>query len=205
MKKLFIIVLVLVMALSLCSCKETDIGEIVNKEISHGTIDGNVYTSDYLGITFNAPDGWKYATDEELAAMVDAALDITDYNSLLYELQVVYDMMAVDPLTNSNVIINFENLSVTGNENMTVDEYVEITKNSLNAVEVFTYTFGGEEKITFGGKEYTKVSAVCEYNGVVMKQVYYVTKIDNYIAYIIVTVTDSTPVETIEGYISDID
>lgn len=42
------------------------------KPFSRGTVSGNVYTSDFIGITFHAPDSWYFYTDEEIAALVNS-------------------------------------------------------------------------------------------------------------------------------------
>lgn len=202
MKKILTLVLTFVLALSLCSCS---VGEIVNKEISRGVIDDNGYSSEYLGLGFNAPEGWVYATDAELASLMGEAFDITDQNKMFAELQLVYDMMAQDPVTGSNVIIIYENLAISGSEDITVDEYVEITKQGLTAVEMFTYTFNDETTVTLGDTEFVRVSVTCEYSGFTMDQAYYIAKLGSYIASISVTVTDGTPLETIEACFSAVE
>lgn len=199
MKKVIALVLTFALALSLCAC---NLGEIVNKEISRGVIDENGYSSDYLGLRFTAPEGWVYATQSELSALMGEAVDITDQNKLFTELQLVYDMMVQDLLTGSNVIIIYENLAVSGSEDITVEEYVEITKQGLTSVDMFTYTFNDEATVTLGDVDFTRVTVTCEYNGFTMEQAYYIAKLGSYMASISVTVTDGTSIETIEACFS---
>ena len=46
------------------------------KAFSRGRIEGRVYESDFLSLRFTAPEGWRYASDEELAARMGLSLDI---------------------------------------------------------------------------------------------------------------------------------
>lgn len=66
-----------------------------------GTVTDGVYKSEYNGIQFKAPDGWIYATSEQIAKMND--MD-KDYLSLAQEqvtskvagLTSIYDMQCAE-------------------------------------------------------------------------------------------------------------
>lgn len=206
MKKIIALILVCIFTLLLTAC---DLGKIVNKDISHGTVDGNVYTNEFLGFKFVAPDGWVYATDDELAELLtqatDEVLDYSDFQKSMMEIQLVYDAMAQNPETGTNLIVIYENLAVSGSVDMTVDEYIELSKEQLSAVEFVTYSFGEASQVVLGDTEFTRLSMTSNYYGIVeMRQASYFAKIGDYMVTMSLTVTDDTPIETIESYFTEI-
>ena len=102
MKKIISLLLVLVMAISISACsgeksekttpeKPTEEAtqevstEVITQEpieavesaeeFSLGTVNGNVYTNEFIGIEFTADSDWKYKTDEEMAEVNKIAKD----------------------------------------------------------------------------------------------------------------------------------
>ena len=75
MKKFISLFLAIVMLAMLVGCNNVPSGGGDNKgdtpkaELSRGTIDGDVYTNEYLGFKFTKPESWVYSTDEEIAAI----------------------------------------------------------------------------------------------------------------------------------------
>lgn len=206
MKRLLALILVCIFTLSFTAC---DLGKIVNKDISHGTIDGNVYTNEFLGFEFIAPDGWVYATDEELAELLtqatDEVLDYSDLQKSMMEIQLVYDAMAQNPETGTNLIVIYENLAISGSADMTVDEYIELSKEQLNEIDFITYSFGEVSQVVLGDTEFTRLPMTSNYYEIVeMAQASYFAKIGNYMVTMSLTVTDDTPIETIESYFTEI-
>ena len=78
MKKWLALLLAAMMALALVACGDTPANndndnkdnDAKTEEFARGSWDGNVYTNDSLNLTVTVPDGWKIATDEELAAIM---------------------------------------------------------------------------------------------------------------------------------------
>lgn len=78
MKKWLALLLAAMMALALVACGDTPANndndnkdnDTKTEEFARGSWDGNVYTNDSLDLTITVPDGWKIATDEELAAIM---------------------------------------------------------------------------------------------------------------------------------------
>ena len=78
MKKWLALLLAAMMALALVACGDTPANndndnkdnDTKTEEFARGSWDGNVYTNDSLNLTVTVPDGWKIATDEELAAIM---------------------------------------------------------------------------------------------------------------------------------------
>ncbi len=202
MKKIFALILVLVLTVSLAGCGKE---EPINKSLSKGVIDGNVYTNEYIGLTFTKPDSWIYSTDEEISEIMGATYDLvdsSDYEAAVSNLVSVFDMMARDPETGNNANIVFENLSLSSSEDITVDEYIEISKANLTeALADFSFTFDNTETVTLGGVEFTKLKCNATYMGVMnMNQFMYCTKLGKYMVVISVTIVDGSDPSVIEDY-----
>ncbi len=224
MKKLLSIMLALVLCLSLAACtsgKEekstTDVASVVNsladntsgeeeKTISRGTLNGNVYSSEFLGIKFTKPDSWIYSSDEQIASVMNVGMDMLDANEFAKkatELASVYDMMAVDSSTGNNISITYENLKMSGSTDISYDDYIANLKNMMGNLSAIT-SVGFEEASTIdlGSQEFTKLAAHVSYGNVDCDQVYYLKKVGNYMAIIILTVMDGTDETTYEAMFS---
>lgn len=73
------------------------VAEETAKKIERGKIDGNTYTNDSIGLSFEKLSDWKFATDEEMAKMAGAGMEATDLDDMekaLAKAITVYDMSA---------------------------------------------------------------------------------------------------------------
>lgn len=210
MKKFLALTLAVVMALLLVSCASAPSNNDEQPddskkaaEISRGTIEGDVYTSEYLGLSFTKPESWVYSTDEEIAAAMNLGVEMLLDENLKNALEnnpVIYDMMVVDTITRSNINVGFENLSKTFASNITVEQYVEALKAQLANASGLTVTFPESlETVKLGETEFTKLDCSVTTQGVSMKQVYYLKKVDKFMCYIIVTIPSGYTVEQIEA------
>ena len=212
MKKIIALIIASVMVLSFAACGAKDVVDNVvndvvdniveeaNKEITRGVINGNSYTSEYSGISFNKPDAWTYSSDEELAALISASaeqLDTTNFAKSVAEMGSVYDMMATDPATGSNVMVLYENLKITNAGNsLTAKEYLDILKTQLPTQSGMDYNFMSEETVTFNGNEYLKGTFTLTIETSIISQVYYMRAIGDVMNVVIVTpVNGVTPAD----------
>lgn len=219
MKKLIALILVLVMIFALNSCFLIDSGNgqenkitttaatttlpASQNTITRGEISLKVYTSETLNVKFTRPDTWVYATDEEIAALMNLAGDVFDDDRFAAALQsniATYDMMVIDKLTNSNIILGYENLKKTFSSNITEEQYVETLKQQMATISGMSVTFPDKtQKVKLGETEFTRVICNVVTNGVKMTQVYYLHKLDGYMGFIIVTLNSGYTVEDIEA------
>ena len=207
MKKILSLLLVLTMVFLLFGCssdstsKET--GESEKAEISRGTIEGSIYKNDYLGFQFTRPDSWVYSTDEEIAAAMNLAIDNIlgdNFKEALENNPVIYDMMVVDTLTRTNMQIMYENLKKSLSTNITIEQYVDALKQQFSGIPGMTVTFLDTlEKVKIGETEFTKCVCNTETNGVAMTQVFYLHKLDGYMASVIVTIRSGYTIADIEA------
>ncbi len=161
----------------------------VKKEVSRGTIVGDVYTNDFVGVTFTKPADWTYATDEEIAQTINVGQDMIDLNAFeeaLSKTASIYDMYAVDAYGN-NVMVCYENTMLTAFRELTVDEYESILISNITGLASPSYTFEGSEDVTLGDTTFRKTTFTATYEGVTLTQAYYGTIIDQYAVSIILT------------------
>ncbi len=170
------------------------------KKVSRGTISGNVYSNEFVGLSFTKPADWTFATDEELKATIDAGAEYTNYSDLeltLSESATVYDMQTSDSMGNS-VMVLYENTMLSAFKKMTEDEYLENLKAGLQNVNGITYTFKGTNNVTLGDETFKRATFSASANGATIDQYYYVKSFDKYVVSIIVTTTtkDIAEIET---------
>ncbi len=209
MKKWLSLLLAIVTAFLLVACAPTSSksdkeDEEESFDFSRGEISKNVYKNELLGFKFTKPGAWTYSSDKEIAELVNLSVDMISssesFKKALKNAPVVYDMMVVDYETGCNVIVMYENLALTATPKMTVEEYIEVTEANLANVANMTFTFPDTYKtVKLGDTKFTKVEVSTKMDGETMKQVYYLHKVDSYMACIVATVPSSYTVKEIEA------
>lgn len=94
----------------------------------HGTVNGNVYTSEFLGFKAEVADGWKFKSDAELATQ-SGINDVSNINfgESLDANGIIYEMM-VESGEIANVSITVQNTDITsGGMVLSVEEYIDLT------------------------------------------------------------------------------
>jgi len=190
MKKILCAILAVVMLLSVCGCQTA----VSGPAFTAGEVNGNVYTNEFAGITFTAPEDWTFSTEEELAELMDVSLDLVadenEYAKKIAELSTVYGMMASSTDGATNVQVMFENVAITGNRNITAEDYVSTVTGMLESTYAdmgATCSINDAETIKIGENEYVYLTVDVEYLGVSMQQAYACRKIDKYMANIVIT------------------
>ncbi|MBQ2810532.1 MAG: hypothetical protein IJF11_06545 [Clostridia bacterium] len=207
MKKLISLLLAVIMAVMLVSCDSTkdqdDDPPKVKVELSRGTIDGDVYKNEYLDFEFTKPESWVYSTDEEIASLLNLSVDTIlgdKFKDALNTNPSLYDMMVVDSLTSTNISVGYENLSKTFSSNITEKQYVESLKKQLENVSDMTVVFPDTlEKAMLGNTEFSKAVCTTTVYNTTMNQIYYLRKVDGYMAYVIVTIPNGYTIAQIEA------
>ena len=203
MKRISALLLAIVMMLTMSACDFGDFGNQGAKP-SRGTITDNVYTNEFLGFQFTKPASWVYSTDEEIAEVMNLAVDSLmgdKFKEALEKNPAIYDMMVVDSKTRTNINVVYENLKKSLSTNITMEQYVEALKEQTSKIEGMTVTFSDKvEKAMLGESEFTKcVSSVTTEYGGKMTQIYYLRKIDGYMVSVVVTITSGYTAADIEA------
>ena len=135
---------------------------VAMSNITRGTWENGVWSSEYLGISFNLPEGWVTTTDAEMAANLSLGMDIFDLGVELDDFQLLPDMGAQDPMTGDNVQVLIERLDPAV-ANITAAEYAELASMGIEMLggEV---TFG-HPSVTIGGQEWYVVGTFLDFGG----------------------------------------
>lgn len=154
-----------------------------------GTVENGVYTSEFAGLTFTAPEGWEYASDEYIASLMNIGLDVTgnnnDFTKAMLEQTTIYDALCMEKSTGKNIIIAYENIAkeVPDASTFTVDEYLDAVEVQLLASSsMICNKNGNRERVIIGGEEYVKQAFFTEYaqTDIKTEQVYYARKVGNF-------------------------
>ena len=206
MKRIIALLLVIVSFASLTGCIFDITG---SANLTKGTVDGNVYTNENLGLKFTKPASWKYYTDEEIAESMDIAVESfleDNFSKALENNPAIIDMMAVDSATGTNINLSYENLRKSFSSNISIEKYIEALKNQTDNLSGMTVTFPDEyDKANLGGTEFVKCVCSTKAYNTTMTQVYYLHKISGYMVSIIVTIPSGYTVKEIENMFKPIE
>lgn len=151
--------MLLLLALVLTACGSSDANvpgssgsavEETGPQLQLGVIDGQTYTSTTLGLGCLL-EGWTYATRDQIAELTNQTLEVAE-NDLRDQLQnadTFMDMYAQTDDMTQNININFENISAVYGDDLTEQEYVDLSYPQMqNAMEQMGMTDVQVEKTT---------------------------------------------------------
>lgn len=206
MKKILSLLLVLVFAFSFSACqpkvtqadKDTvggtvsDSADKKDPEYSSGTTDNNVYTSKFAGFKITSPGGtWEFKDEATILALMDIMVDETDILSEdekmleIAKKTTIYDAMLSDAQTGSNIIVMYENLSVTNSLLISEKQYCGVLKNQLTSTD--SYTVGEAYKTKLVGKDFYRLDVSTTINSITVNQSYIIRKIGKYMLAVCIT------------------
>jgi len=189
MKKILAFALAAMMLLSLVSC---------GGSASSGTVVGDTYKNDGVGIKFTKPDGWEFLKDDELAVEMN-----TGGNSFKKQLEngVAYDAVAKDAKTGNMVIISFVNLEKKySNKDMTVEEYGEEMKKQLKQVNpTSNVALSDVETVELDGEEFSRIVTGVTQNKITTRRVTFLKDLGGVMFSAQVVLLDNTSISDVEA------
>lgn len=189
MKKVLAFVLAALMLLSLASCG--------SGKASSGSVIGDVYKNDSIGIKFTKPDGWEFLPDDELAVEMN-----TGGNSFKKQLEngVAYDAVAKDAASGNMVIISFVNLEKKYSKDLTVEEYAQEMKKQLKQVSpTSTVALSDVELVEFDGEEFSRVVTGVTQNKATTRRVTFLKNLGGVMFSAQVVLMDDTSISDVEA------
>ena len=190
MKRVSYLALALALVLSLTACS------FGSKKLERGVVEGQTYTSQFLGLTCTAPAEYTYLSDEEIAQRNHLAAEAVDDEELAKQMQEslengnqVQDMylMTDDSLQTVNVML--VKVSAKG---ATVD-MTAFTKMGMEQI-ISGYESAdmkdvgaGRETVTFMGQQYEGICATAGYHDAPVTTVQVCMQVDNYVCVITFT------------------
>ncbi|MDE6388150.1 MAG: hypothetical protein K2L82_10155 [Lachnospiraceae bacterium] len=189
-KRIGVVALAVLMLLSVTACG--------GAKYSKGTLSDNGFESEWMGIRFNAPEGYVVATQEELDNFISMG---QDYVKAVYEengkkvidyaeLTTVYELMTYLP-DPENLGTGDPNLSLAAEKTtFSTDKYIEVLQSQIKTLfPDVPITWDEPDNVKVGGLECDKYTATMDYGVAKMNQSYYITKKDNRVIYFIVSYT----------------
>lgn len=175
----FALVVILLFSLLSCGAKAP--------AFSRGTIDGDVYTSEFAGLTFTKPADWIYLTDEQIAEVMGVASEVMG-NDTLEETSEgsVIDLYAASQTSGDNVNITFSKGNAFTNLNVSIAASLELIKQQYESVG-FTCTISDPTDAKLGSVSCKVATATVNVNGISMTQYCYFAMFGRYVTSIICT------------------
>ncbi len=188
-KRIGVVVLAILTLLSVTACGGS-------AKYSKGTLTDTGFESEWMGIRFNAPEGYVVATQEELDSFISAGQDyveaayeengkkVIDYT----ELTTVYELMTYLPDDNG---AGDPNLSLAAEKTtLSTDKYMEAVQSQMETLfSGVPITWTDAESAKVGSLDCDKYTATMDYGVAKMNQSYYIAKKDNRVIYFIVSYT----------------
>ena len=190
MKRVSYLALALALVLSLTACS------FGSKKFERGVVEGQIYTSQFLGLTCTAPAEFTYLSDEEIAQLNHLAAEAVDDEELAKQMREslengnqVQDMylMTDDSLQTVNVML--VKVSAKG---ATVD-MTAFTKMGMEQIisgyesADMTDVEASRETVTFMGQQYEGICATAAYHDAPVATVQVCMQVDNYVCVITFT------------------
>ncbi len=171
-------------------------------KIPRGEISGNVYKSSFSGLTYTAPENWRFENDSAIANQLGIKESLFQDNlaNSLESASEVYDAMATESQSASNVTISYTK-AVT--PDMSPEDQMKKIKGTLESNPGFEVIFDEETaKVTIGEKEYLRGHAEVEAVGTVTNRLYYVTNVEGVMVTVSFTIFGEYDVASLEATLS---
>ena len=212
MKKLVAFLLLFALVFAFCGCQsdENDIrgtyddtsstvsdekGNDTNSddgEFSTGNRAGNIYKSDFIGISYKLDNGWSFYNDQKINELNNIATDLTGdaLKEAIKNATVVYDMCAVDENQLNSVNVNLEKVNVAQLLALNIaNNFKAVAPTLVDSFKNMGYT-NIEYKVTtvkVDGKDMDALYTTAEINGVKMYQTMFAKKCNGYLANFCIT------------------
>ena len=209
MKKLLALMLAVMMLITVTACGSTTGEDEIRGEqqtseeaYSAGSMDGLKYESSFIGIGCDLPEDWSFYTDEQIRELNNITTEAAgeEYEKLLQDAQVIYDMYAISGNQVDTVNVNLEKVNSVALLAFDMADYYEQTVESIETAynnmgaTSFDYEIG---RITIDEKEFDSMNIVAVINGTKLYQTAFSKKCSGYIANITVTAIDEATVKNV--------
>lgn len=166
---------------------ETETEPAARAAFERGDRGAENYRNDSVGIDFKLPAGWIFYTDEQLAQLTNMSAELYKDKDILSKVDVVslYEFMAVDLSTNSNIIMMTEKTALP----VTAEQYLTALRLQI-ASQYQEGLFNVDEKtskVDIAGSEWTYITAVAQNSGITMNQYYLVRPMGSVVIAILIT------------------
>ena len=158
------------------------------------------YASEWIGLRYTLSGDMFMATDEEINSMMELGADEFDQGNLLADyakITTVYEMMAINALDQSNIIICAEKLPFSA---MSEEQYLSSVKKQVEQIytdDSITYSDGGQRDL--GGLTFQEMGYLVEHEGTALYQTYLVRKQDDRMYGIVLSYSEEAMLDVLLG------
>lgn len=162
-----------------------------------GKINGDTYKNEYFDINFKLPEGWSFATEEEMAALGQTVQQFYAEDSELKEGQIAYDMLAKAASGSS---VNLQYGKFTEEEkSKSLEDIIDQLEGEMNSqlADGASVKFGKHSDVKLGSAKFLKTELVLSLYGIEITEALYAAKKGDYFCIICIA--------TLDGSISEIE
>lgn len=178
---------------------------IAGDEFKRGKIQGDTYISEFFGIKVDLSDGyvnggWNIADDSQLASMIGMSNSTEQaFYDTLENQGVIMDLYAQAKIeTGASVNISIENLKVTGSDDLSLEEYLNLGIKQLKDTQGFSVEYAEIDEVEFMGKTSTAAVYVIYVGGNKIYEVQIPIRKGDYMACITFGYTSEEVMELLE-------
>lgn len=221
MKKVFCIILSMLMLLSLFGCTGNTDPEDIRGEVS-GTTEGNqeekpefslgdttgsTYTNDFLGISCTLPEGWVFYTDEQMKELNNLVGDYMDEEvaEQLKNATIIYDIIAQNTTDGSSINVTMEKLNVIQIVSLDVKKALEAQIDGIKSTYAnigYTDVQVEYQKLTVDGKEFDSLKIQAKFQSLNFSSILFAFPKGDYLANVTVCSLSADTVNSILGSIT---
>lgn len=170
MKKFLCFLLSVVMLFSLVGCFGGNTGDVrgtvaadpteaKEESFSFGKSTGSTYRNDFLGLTFQAPAGWEFYSDQQILETNNLVGEVLDEEAAkqMENATIIYDMFVNNATEGSSANVNLEKLNVLQIAALDIKQTLEAQIDTIKSTyENMGYSDAQVvyEKFTVDGKEF---------------------------------------------------
>jgi len=174
MKKVLCLLIALVTLVAFCGCfggnEDPVTDPAKSPEFALGKVTDNTYKNDFTGLSFAAPEGWIFYSEEQILQLNNIAFDYLDEKAyeMIQNAAIVYDMYASAPIGGGNTNVNLEKIDASLIEKLDLKQTLESQFGLLeDAYKNMGFTdFSIQyEKIAVDGKEFDGMSLSAKISG----------------------------------------
>ena len=175
-------------------------------DVYPGVIEEDIYTNESIGLSFTLPEGWSFADEETIEMMMGAGVELIAENGGNLDtagISAIYDMIAFNAGTDSNIMVMIEALSLDlepGTELPAALDHLEALQEQLEEMDVFGFVFGQPFVATVSGQDFDALPVTVEINDTPTRQYYFVRIQGRHMVTIIASLFEDIAVEELVGF-----
>lgn len=224
MKKLFSILLVVIIVLSFASCGESSSDvrgtinsnnnsstqEDTNESFSFGETEGNTWENSFIGLGCKLGDGWTFYTDEQIAELNQTTVDMVDNDTaeFLENATVIYDMFATKDNGIQSINVNLEKVGYISSALADLKKNLEATvptiKSGLESMGM-TNVVCNVTEAKIAGESYAAMDISAKIQDADFYEKLIAIKCGNYVANITIGAFDKADIDTVLTYFYSVD